>query len=56
MEFYVFTEHTLDDLGIRRISPKDDKSLRKDLMLENKRWRNKPAKPKRPKSSIKKRK
>ena len=57
MEFAVFTEHTLDKLGIRRLAPKtEDKETKKTLFLENKRWRKKPPKAKRPKSSQRKKK
>ena len=55
LEFFVWDEHTLDKLGVRRLSPaKSDDKVKKVLAMENKAWRKKPAKPKRPKSSYRK--
>ena len=60
-KFYVFTEKTLDKMGIRRLTPSKDKDYKRQLMVENRAWRKKPSKPrsvtrsKRP-TSVKKKK
>lgn len=55
MEFYVFTEKTLDKLGIMRSGPLSENPERGLIALEHKNWRKpKVAKPKRPASSFKK--